>query len=559
MNLPEEGVSVDDRLDLVRVAVAVDAIVVWRRDERVEQLVLERIVTADGAGQQARVEESWTSTHGSVRSTIDRIHALRPVVTDLLLGRPVHAPADMSRLENTELVRLEALIKEPGRREERLVECHGVIRAAGGQPELLYAEVVSTPGSIEAQQAEAVFAEAVSALPMDAAGPEGDPAAGSADGQDADSSLGGSGFSMTLHRELVEVVSSAQCQAEQLRQWDRLPPLRLIGEPTRVGWGTGEEVAWTHWEHSPEGSSTAEPDLRLEPGDHFVITLIDVDGAVVGNDSLQINVFEFEVNATLDLAPILRQRDVRDALSAYAVDPADPEKRQGAIESLRSSPTGRQIDWGQAWERSHAIHRQSDGSIGWLGGTVVLSGCRGVQIGNHVKQHNTFTHVVSPRVSGQLFVTNPEVVESIVDFACRTDGPSNRLLQERLADAVCASARGALERTPGSGQHSTANLTLKHEQAQIIGSANEQRDSYDVTASIKKLAALAHEKQRLSLETEAARKVEAARLRRTEEVSAARLRPEAEHEVGRRLRDRVEIGGIEPPAMRSPEVHRMRM
>jgi hypothetical protein len=214
-----------------------------------------------------------------------------------------------------------------------------------------------------------------------------------------------------------------------------------------------------------------------------------VDGAVVGDHGTQNNLYRYELEPTIDIDTIFRNRDVRDALVAYAASCGDPAHRQDAIDAIRMCRTGDHTDWGEDQQRMDPLVRNpgraaADTEVEWLGGTVLLSDCRGVQVGNYEHQSNTFSIMLTPTVAAHdLFARTPTLAGLLVDYAVAADGVTHRSVQNELAESVCEVAGTGLDLPDGSRVYEPP-VMVEGGMGLAVGRDMRQIDTSEVVAAL---------------------------------------------------------------------------
>ena len=450
----------------VQVDIALYSVVTRNSTAREERLVLGRTVSATGDdNSRNQVEELWVSdTHRSVQSALCGLRELGGVFEHLMLGKVVNEVPGMSLPDVEVLKNLQQMRAGNGssvRGVERLFNYSGAVKEVDNQLLLVDADVRTAPGSIAAREAWNLITGIIDRqrLQMTESRSAGD----------AEQSLGGR--EAGIARSFDSDVAQARIRLEQEDRWRRIENTRLEPQPSRYldGLKTPDHspAVWSYWERRPTEIATDIGDLKKreidEELDSVVITLIGVDGAQVGENNEQINLFRYRLDPQIDLHAVLRQPEVQMAFAEYAVAPDDAEKRQAAIRSLVSARTRQQTDW-QLDEQKDPIQHSESGSASWLLGTVVFSDCRGIQVGNYLMQRNTFTYALAPSVNAnELLCAYPELVESIVDYSCGLGGLAARSIQQGMADAINGIAETSLMREPGTGQRAMVTATYRNE------------------------------------------------------------------------------------------------
>jgi hypothetical protein len=478
------------------------------------RLVLCRTVAAE-PDEQGRVEQLWISALLTIEQARETLNALFDgPAADLVRGRPVGALPGLAEASGAELDALEAEFGEPAGA-ALLVACSA--RAAGGirSGRLLAAEVVGGTGRA-AHRARFRLADTLARLGLVACG-------GSTEAS-ADAGAGG-GAAATEAPDLspalqVDAVAresaAARTRLTQVERWDEFSRAHVSVSPM----GTEAPDDGPRWMRI-DRQVPAEASPPTSDPKSVVVTFIDVTGGVVGPNARQTNLFRYRVSPRVDLERALRSDSVRTAFAEYSTyaagkdaDPAECAKlREKAVDSLRHALPHGETTW-QAGERPvGAEPKATSETVETLSGTVVLQDCRNIQVGNDVRQFNTFSYALAPQVkAGSLLEENPALAESIVDYACVADGPGRAAVQQELADAVCNSAEAALPREKGSGMHSQTRVTVRGQVGQIAGCHGRQSDIYAVRVE-GKLNRVSSELQRVHQQVAARKRVEIQRIR----------------------------------------------
>ena len=504
--MSDEGNEVS-ALVVVHVDVVFYSVVVRGPDGRAERLVLRRTVFVElDDDTEAWVEELWISgVHRSLRSTARAVRAIGAVGTHLVLGKPLPTIPGMDPSTSTTMPELAATAATPGGWVDLLVVLRGQVRDLAGERRLTSAEVSSAATFIGRVARELVLG-AVTALQLRHDG------SGSSEEAGAEPAVPPAAVA---REALTRDLGDAGFRLKQQELWQRMDNARLaVVQPSDPAVDARSEPVWSHWERQTEdgaalrASSGAEP--ALDPAiDAVVAVFIGIDGGQVGDHNKQVNLFRYRLEPTINLRAVLERAPVRAALARFAASQGDPSEREAAIEAIRSTRTGGRTDWGHGQRRVDPLPPPESGSIAWLSGTVVICDCRGIQIGNHLRQYNTFSSVLAPTINVcELFRESQDLVETIVDYACGGGGLTHRTVQDRLAEAVCGSADTALTRPANSGQHRYGS-TVCNDVGQMVGRDIRQYDVLDLAARVPTAAVQAAKHARSRVE--AAAREEAAR------------------------------------------------
>ncbi len=336
---------------------------------------------------------------------------------------------------------------------------------AGVRSEVVRVDVTSGAGSVAAVAARGIGHAAVAQLrPAAAPGttfvlPKEAPPG---DGDSAPAGMPGNG-----PEPILDVSRRHQ---EEERRWRSLRATGFEPDPRSdlgaAGFGARSPVRLSRWVRPVQELPATRRGGEL---DSVVVTFIGVEGAQIGHHNEQVNVRRYHLEPDIDLAAALRDERVRQAFTDYALNPGDPAGRREAVAALRAVRTGPATDWTVA-EHEAVVTRETSGPAGLLPGTIVLTDCRGVQVGNHLRQYNTFTYVCAPSVATHdLFRRNPKLVEAVVDYACVPGTRGIGSVQRRLSDAVCGDAEKALAREPGSGRLPVRSMSVEGGQSLTMG------------------------------------------------------------------------------------------
>ncbi|MFM9588698.1 RIP homotypic interaction motif-containing protein [Streptomyces scabiei] len=157
------------------------------------------------------------------------------------------------------------------------------------------------------------------------------------------------------------------------------------------------------------------------------VLIVGCRGVQVGDHNEQYNQYTYRLRTPhLDFAPVLRRPDVRERLAALALDPENQDKRAAVMEALGARTWSVRRDAVQL----RAVRRE-DGSrsvprassvpppvrAGRGQSFVFIRHCRGVQVGQRLRQYNDFAYVCPrPRVDErQLLRESPGLMDALVD------------------------------------------------------------------------------------------------------------------------------------------------
>jgi RIP homotypic interaction motif len=510
-------------LDVAHIDLVLYSVVLRGPDGRAERLVLRRTVFVElDDDTEAWVEELWISdVHRCLRSTAQAVRAIGAVGTQLVLGKPLEAAPGMKLVTSATMPELAAAAATPGGRVDLLVVLRGHLCDLTEERRLTSAEV-SSAATFVGRVARELVVGAITALQLC------HDDSGSSEETEAQPDVP---HASVARQALTVDLGDAKVRLQQEELWARIAGARLavVRQPAPAANATSEPV-WLHWERQmTQGaalrvSTGAEP--ALDPAvDAVVAVFIGVEGGQIGDHNEQFNLFRYRLEPTIDLRAVLGHAPVQAALARFAASEGDPSEREAAIDAVRSARNGGRTDWGHGEPRVDPLPPPESGSFAWLSGTVVICDCRGIQVGNHLRQYNTFSSVLAPTIDAcELFRENPDLVETIVDYACGGDGRTHRTVQDRLAEAVCGSADTALARPADSALHPYGS-TVCYDVGQMVGRDIRQHDVLDLAARVP--AAAVHAVERARSMAEVAAREEAEKREKVAAREAAARRTEA--------------------------------
>ena len=457
---------------------------------------------------EASVEELWISEdHPSQASVARAVRALSPVGILLILGRAVAAVPGMALATHGVIAETASMAAESDDQIELLLVFRGQVCDLTAEPWLDAAAISAAPTSLGQVARELIMGMI-------------------ADLQLRPDDSGRVAASRVPRLALSSDLCDARTRLEQQELWTRIEGARLaFAEPT----DTAADELWSRWERYTADGAAIRVDTGAGPApepapDAIAAVLIGVEGGQVGEHNNQINLFRYRLEPTIDLHAVFGGSEVRSALARFAVSRGDPAELESAIDAIRAVRTDVHTDWARGERRIDSLPSASRGVVSWLMGTVVLCDCRGIQVGNHLRQYNTFTFVLAPTLDAhKLFIDHPDLVETIVDYACGGYGRTDQTMQDRLAEAVCGSADIELERASGSSQHPYGS-TVRDEVGQSVGRDIRQSDVLDLVAGISDVTVRAVQSARGRAEAEA----------REAERAEAAARAEAGHDEAAR-------------------------
>lgn len=458
---------VDGLVDLVLMHVA------RRSGHGVERrLVLRRTVSVPGArGDAAAVEQLWISApHPSYPALYAVLRGLAAAGTRLL--RAATVPDLRGMTEPATVAELDI-----GQAPYDAVEISMVARGVLWDPlgtRVLHELELSYDGAIVGRLARRALAAVTPRLGV-VEHAESDPA-DDENGSGSDDQPGWETSPPHPAAALELDLDDARTRVRHRPLWTahRLTPLTLDRPgPSPSEW-TGP--SWSIWHRRPDG--TPAP---TGPPTGYVLVLIGVDGGTVGTGNAQYNLFEDRIEPTIDLDGLLTSRPVHDALAAFAVSGGDPTLRQAAIDAIRGFRSGgAPVDGLDTASTQSRQDLTPDGEVSMLGGTVLICDCRGVQVGDHTRQFNTFARVLTPTISTQLLLQrHPDLITAIVDQLTPSGG-SGTTLQAQLSAAVRGVAETHVPRPPGAGIRPWGSI-VTDEQAIAAGDPARQVDTHRFT------------------------------------------------------------------------------
>lgn len=460
--------------------------------------------------RQDSITEIWTSpTYADLVAVMDAIHGLGDQLGALLRGtlRPLDQ-IPFSRASTDEVDRLAAYLSSsfpiaPGR-VRRLMQCGCRVSSyASDQPTATYARLTSVPRD--------PLSRAVVRLTSDALGQLSDNLdrverriSSSSDSASADVGVqelrNGITMSQVRSREHVAHVyeitrhldayrlrasdeGPAHPHHTQLTYWSRPRPAAVEGSNAEE-YLRARVLGMGSLEPRDEDAQNDRP--AAFPREPITITAIHVRGAQIGEHNEQVNVFRYRIERPrLDLDEILRRAPVREAFAALAGRPDDTVLRRHAIRTLRSNAsTGRSSNFDDDMHKTS--FKQTSGRCSFLDGTVFISDCRGVQLGNHSQQRNTFTYCLTPSVATRdLLLGNRQLVEAIVDYSCGVDGKKRSAVEHGLSEAISTCAEGVSRNDPAKGlivrPPAEGHLTIRDMDGVSAGREVTQRNTSDVS------------------------------------------------------------------------------
>jgi hypothetical protein len=150
--------------------------------------------------------------------------------------------------------------------------------------------------------------------------------------------------------------------------------------------------------------SSANPHLELarrkalaaNPPQKFLLMIVGSRGVQVGQDNRQTNIYSYLLNTRrLDVTAVLRKSGVVQALKLALANPEDPKLREGVVAALGKNRCRffrhDTINFGKPDQ--DRLPRSVSAELATIEGTIIISKCRGVQLGNSNKQNNTFNYI----------------------------------------------------------------------------------------------------------------------------------------------------------------------
>jgi hypothetical protein len=420
---------------------------------RVERVVLRRTVsTVLPDTSEARVEELWTSAPAAhVQPLLAVVRGIGGSARRVVLGEPVAVP-DLAPVTGPVVDELAELVDrtEGGGAVDRLLGFRGTVDVDGGTRTLAGGELVCPAPGLLSRPVRSAFRRVIAELGCTAAG---EPGGDAQDGDGGEPDGGAAPEPPDVASALRTDLRAARTRDGQHALWRTVADARL-GPPVEAAAGVDVPgPVFARWSRrTADGTSLVPPDGDRTDLDSAAVTFVEitVGGLRLGERTRQLNLVRHRLDARIDLQAVLRQDEVRAAFAAYAAaGGTDPGLREAAVGALRAAGAAGETD-----RRTDALGGASSGAVGWLGGTVVFADCRGIQVGNELRQYTTVTCTVAPTAhTAALLRDHPDLVESIVAYACRIDGTPRSEVQRRLHAAVCGSADedlvGEVARTGG--------------------------------------------------------------------------------------------------------------
>jgi hypothetical protein len=211
------------------------------------------------------------------------------------------------------------------------------------------------------------------------------------------------------------------------------------------------------------------------------IILRDVRGAQIGDYNVQINRFVARNdNLSLDFDRVLDREDVRTAIRRLQRDPNNSACRKELEQKLSK-------DGWHFFSKRQVLEARSEGQQNFLRGLVTFES-RGLQIGNHGEQRNTFFYTVRSPDAAHLVKGDRVVARALTVYLCpRGDSEGDfTVLRGVLERSITALAvrwdRDRLQqfRAPRPGE----TLRVDRADAVSIGEFREVRSTEEVTVRV---------------------------------------------------------------------------
>ncbi|MDG4810987.1 hypothetical protein O7634_29870 [Micromonospora sp. WMMD1120] len=189
--------------------------------------------------------------------------------------------------------------------------------------------------------------------------------------------------------------------------------------------------------------------------DAWVVELRDVRGAQIGNHNRQINRFVVHrPDRAIDFRDVLDRENVQRAIRRLSEQRDDRGLRDDLVAALRGATGG----W--VAEKPLALTARVR-EPGFWESLLFVDDVRGVQVGDHGTQRNTFRYTVmdEPRAAA-LLRESPGLARALADCLCPRDGRGDVNAVTRTLDTHLRSLpvevdrhRGVAVGTPGRGEH----------------------------------------------------------------------------------------------------------
>ncbi len=236
-----------------------------------------------------------------------------------------------------------------------------------------------------------------------------------------------------------------------------------------------------------------EPDLRTAIHRH--LELHDVNGVQVGDHNLQINRFVMRApEVRLDFMAVLQRADVRRAVAELQNEPTNEALRQRLVDTLAGA--GWAVESRPVHLAAGGVHRP--GFLDLLGRLLLFdvgSDVRGLQIGDHNVQRNTFVYGVTSPGGAELLHARPDLARALVDYLCPSElaAPTLATLQRTFLKEIAALP---VEWT--DGRHRAVQLgppgpldvlTVNRTDGLTVGHGNRMRSTQHVEVGRARIAA----------------------------------------------------------------------
>ncbi|MEU1746680.1 hypothetical protein ACWD8I_06385 [Micromonospora arida] len=209
-------------------------------------------------------------------------------------------------------------------------------------------------------------------------------------------------------------------------------------------------------------ADAARPDTTRSGGatvanelERWVVELRDVRGAQIGDHNRQSNRFVVHrPDRAIDFGDVLDREDVQRAVRRLSERPGDRGLRDELVTALRGA-TGGRVD-----SRPLVLTARVR-EPGFWEGLLIIDDVRGVQVGDHGTQRNTFRYTVmdEPRAAA-LLRENFGLARALADCLCPRDGRGDVNAVARALDTHLRSLpvevdrdRGVAVGLPGRGEH----------------------------------------------------------------------------------------------------------
>jgi hypothetical protein len=229
--------------------------------------------------------------------------------------------------------------------------------------------------------------------------------------------------------------------------------------------------------------------VRQDPELNRAIKLDNIRGLQVGSRNKMRNYFRYQVGSkSVDLVKALKRSNVREALRRLAERPFDSAMERRANRAMTSKPLWGYFDKIRTRERSTRFLTSNGRFAGRVDTRrIVITNSQGVQVGDGLRQDNTYVHIVSGhfdarRILAESADLREEIIRSVTGGAGAThDGESLAVaagdaLEKAIHNSEKYQTAGHIFTTTG-----TAPIHVASKDAVSIGEHNQQASEVIVT------------------------------------------------------------------------------